>query len=92
MRVLGIDLQGATQIVESMQAVTMLAEDGAQVLSATEFLGSAARIQILPSGQYYPVPSDYALEYLQPLCYLSDVVYCRIGLGLAEEDAKSRAR
>ena len=41
--------------------------------------------------QYYSIPSDYALEYLQPRCYLSDVVYCRMGLGLAEENAKSRA-
>jgi hypothetical protein len=60
-------------------------------LRITGFLGSAARIQILPSGQHYSIPSDYALEYLQPLCYLSDVVYCRMGLGLAEENAKSRA-
>ena len=32
LRILGIDLQGATQIVESPQAVSLLAEDGAQVL------------------------------------------------------------
>jgi len=79
-------------VVESPQAVTLLAEDGAQIHEGHGVLGSAARIQILPSGQHYPVPSDYALEYLQPSCYLSDVVYCRVGLGLAEEDAKSRAQ
>ena len=32
LRVLGIDLQGAGQVVESPQAVSFLAEDGAQVL------------------------------------------------------------
>ena len=32
LRVLGIDLEGAAQIVESPQAVALLAEDGAQVL------------------------------------------------------------
>ena len=87
-----MDLKGLEQIVESPQAVSFIAEDGAQVLEANGFLGSVTRAQISPSGQHYPVPSDYALEYLQPLCYLSDVVYCGIGLGLAEEDAKSRAR
>ena len=34
LRVLGIDLQGAAQIVESPQAVALLAEDGAQVLES----------------------------------------------------------
>jgi hypothetical protein len=48
--------------------------------------------QISPSAQHDLVPHGYDLEDLQPLCDLSDVVYRRIRLGLAEEDAKGGAR
>ena len=42
LRVLGIDLVGAAQIVESPQAVALLAEDGAQVLEGHGIPGAWA--------------------------------------------------
>jgi hypothetical protein len=43
LRILRIDLQGAAQIVESPRAVSLLAEDGANVLEGHGFLGFAAK-------------------------------------------------
>jgi hypothetical protein len=55
------------------------------------FLLASAQKRSL-STQKDPVSRRDTPEHIQPFHHLSDVIYCRKGLGLAKEDAECRTR
>jgi len=56
LRVLGIVLVGAAQVIESLQAAALLAEVDAQVLEGHRILGSAARARLVKALAWARLP------------------------------------